>query len=49
MMEQKKYKLGESKEFYGRTFYRVVALVAIPSVGVSAGDIGGWVGLRFFL
>lgn len=38
----KKYKLGESKEFYGKPFFfRVVALVAFNNV--SIGDIGGWV------
>ena len=42
-MENKKYKLGESIEFFGVTFYRVVALVAIPAHGVGVGDVGGWV------
>lgn len=37
----KKYKLGESKDFAGRTLFRVVALVSFA--GVSAGDVGGWV------
>ena len=37
----KKYKLGESKDFNGKTLYRVVALISFGSV--SAGDVGGWI------
>lgn len=38
-----KYQLGESRKIDGRTMHRVVALVAIASKGVAAGDVGGWV------
>jgi carbonic anhydrase/acetyltransferase-like protein (isoleucine patch superfamily) len=40
-MIDKKYKLGESKEFDGRTLYRVIALKDFYAVKV--GDIGGWI------
>ena len=37
----KKYELGESKDFFGKTLFRVVAIVSFSDV--SVGDIGGWV------
>jgi carbonic anhydrase/acetyltransferase-like protein (isoleucine patch superfamily) len=40
-MINKKYKLGESKEFDGRTLFRVVALRDFDTVTYS--DVGGWV------
>jgi carbonic anhydrase/acetyltransferase-like protein (isoleucine patch superfamily) len=36
-----KYKLGESKEFQGRTLFRIIALRNFGAV--TAGDIGGWI------
>lgn len=41
MKDIKKYKLGESKVFFGKTFFRVVALTSF--IGVDVGDIGGWI------
>jgi hypothetical protein len=41
MGQNKKYKLGESKDFYGKTLFKVVALISFCDV--SVGDIGGWV------
>jgi acetyltransferase-like isoleucine patch superfamily enzyme len=40
-MIDKKYKLGESERFAGRTFFRIIALKAFNDV--SIGDIGGWI------
>jgi carbonic anhydrase/acetyltransferase-like protein (isoleucine patch superfamily) len=40
-MIDKKYKLGESEQFGGRIFFRIVALRAFNDV--SIGDIGGWI------
>lgn len=40
-MENKKYTLGESKEFNGVTLFRVIAARSFGSVNV--GDIGGWI------
>jgi carbonic anhydrase/acetyltransferase-like protein (isoleucine patch superfamily) len=40
-MIDRKYKLGESEQFAGRTFFRIVALKAFNDV--SIGDIGGWI------
>ena len=34
---------GETKVEFGVTFKRIRALVAIASVGVNVGDVGGWV------
>lgn len=39
-----KYKLTEeTKQHEGITLYRIQALVDIPSIGVKAGDLGGWI------
>ena len=35
--------LTDTKTLFGITLYRVKALVAIPSCGVSAGDLGGYI------
>mgnify|MGYP001264415659 CR=1 FL=1 len=41
---QKKYEFtGETREHLGCTLHRIRALVAIASIGVSAGDLGGWI------
>ena len=46
----KKYELtDETKEVYGRTLYRIKALVDIPRAGIRAGDLGGWVGSEYNL
>ena len=38
-----KYKLTEeTKQHEGITLYRIQALIDIPSIGVIAGDLGGW-------
>lgn len=34
---------GETKVVYGVTLKRIRALVAIASIGVSPGDLGGWI------
>ncbi|MCB0801774.1 MAG: hypothetical protein KDB74_01635, partial [Flavobacteriales bacterium] len=40
----KKYELtDETIEFEGRKLYRIKALKDIPSIGVKAGDLGGFV------
>ncbi|MCX5614413.1 hypothetical protein [Bombella saccharophila] len=40
----KKYELTDDTiEHDGRTLYRIRALVDIPAIGVSAGDLGGYV------
>ena len=41
---QKKYEYsGKTKQCFGHTLHQIRALVAITSMGVSAGDIGGWI------
>ena len=38
-----KYRLGkQTLYFYGHVLHRVIALKDIPSRGVKAGDVGGW-------
>jgi hypothetical protein len=40
----KRYEFTGETEFYaGRTLHRIRALVDIPTVGVAAGDLGGWI------
>jgi uncharacterized protein YjbI with pentapeptide repeats len=34
---------GETEVYAGRTLHRIRALVDIPTVGVAAGDLGGWI------
>ena len=39
-----KYKITEeTMQHKGITLYRIQALVDIPSIGVKAGDLGGWI------
>ena len=43
-MTQKKYEFtGETKKHFGRTLHQIKSLVAIASIGVSIGDLGGWI------
>ena len=40
----KKYEFtGETKVFFGVTLRRIRALTAIAALGVSVGDLGGWI------
>jgi carbonic anhydrase/acetyltransferase-like protein (isoleucine patch superfamily) len=34
---------GETKQWFGRTLHRVRAVATIASIGVSVGDVGGWI------
>ena len=34
---------GETKEWFGKTLHRIRAVVAIASLGVAAGELGGWI------
>lgn len=44
MSAPRKYELtDETKSFCGRHLHRIRALVDIPSMGVAAGDLGGWI------
>ena len=46
----KKYELiDESIIFESRKLYRIRALIDIPSIGVKAGDLGGWVQTEYNL
>ena len=39
----KKYELSGNTQIHnGITLYQIQALVDIPSIGVKAGDLGGW-------
>ena len=40
---------GETKDWLGTTLHRIRALVAIASLGVRAGDLGGWIEKEFNL
>ena len=40
----KKYEFtGETKEWFGVALHRIRALVEIAALGVSVGDLGGWI------
>ena len=34
---------GETKQWLGRTLHQIRAVAAIASIGVSVGDVGGWI------
>lgn len=34
---------GETKEWLGRTLYRIRAVAEIAALGISIGQLGGWI------